>query len=485
MTDLATKGDADDTAVIVANETTATPSEPTLIEWAPTEPAAPKKRRLWLWIGIPALLVAGGAAAASVLLIAPGTSVAGVPVGFLTQGAATDAIAQRLAETSVTLGEGGPALTGAELGASVDAAALASSAFADRPLWNIPQWFGDPVDADVTVDTAAATAVLEEALPSAYTDPVPAAVVFTDGRYTVTPAVDGTGIDVDSVVSALSASFAAGELSSVVDAEPVAVPAAATTELAQSTADSANAMLDNVGFYVGDERTVPVDAATAASWITVTSDDTGAFSITADPAKIQSAVDALPAAVNRSAVDGTVVVNSDSTVLSTSVAGQDGRVLGDTSGVADAFAAQLASGNGVYTLPVEVTPAATTTLARLLEVDLSDQRLYLKENGAVVDSWAISSGIAQSPTYTGRYRINSHITSQTMTSSDPDNPYWNYEVPNVQWVMYFNGDQAFHGVYWHNDFGNARSHGCVGMPNSRAKQIYDWAPTGVDVWIHD
>jgi hypothetical protein len=43
--------------------------------------------------------------------------------------------------------------------------------------------------------------------------------------------------------------------------------------------------------------------------------------------------------------------------------------------------------------------------------------------------------------------------------------------------MYFNGDEAFHGVYWHNNFGTPQSHGCVGMPNYRAKQIYDWSPT--------
>lgn len=486
MTDLATKNEADDQAPTAASDTTtATAVYDSPVEWAPAEPAEPKKRRLWLWIGIPALLVVGGAAAASAVLIAPGTSVAGVPVGFMTEGAATDAVAQRLADTSITLGDGGPTVTGAELGAEVDAAALAASAFADRPMWNVTQWFGDPVDAEITLDPVAATVVLRDTLPSAYTDPTPAAVVFADGQFTVTPAVDGTGIDTDAVTSGLSTAFASGALDSVVPTDAAPVPAAATTDAAQAAADQANAMLATIGFYVGDERTVPVDAATAASWLTITADETGDFSITADAAKIQPTVDGLAAAVNQDPVNGTSIVNSDGTVLESTVAGKDGRVLGDTSTVADGFATQLASGNGVYTLPVDVTPTTTTTIARLLEVSLGEQRLYLKENGAVVDSWPISSGIAESPTYTGRFRINSHITSQTMTSTDPDNPYWNYEVENVQWVMYFNGNQAFHGVYWHNDFGNARSHGCVGMPNSRAKQIYDWAPAGVDVWIHN
>jgi lipoprotein-anchoring transpeptidase ErfK/SrfK len=60
-----------------------------------------------------------------------------------------------------------------------------------------------------------------------------------------------------------------------------------------------------------------------------------------------------------------------------------------------------------------------------------------------------------------------------------------YTTENVQWVMYFNGGQAFHGVYWHTNWGNRMSHGCVGMPISRAKQIYDWSASGTDVWIHN
>lgn len=482
MTDLATKNEADDTApTMVTNTTSATDAAP--LEWAPAEAVTPRKRRLWLWIGIPALAVAGGAAAASMVLIAPGTSVAGVPVGFMTEGAATDAIGQRLAETTVTLGEDGPTVTGGDLGASVDAAGLAASAFADRPLWNVPQWFGEPLEAEIALEPGTASAALRDALPTAYSDPTPATVVFTDGQFTVTPAVDGTGIDVDAVSSALAAGFSTGALASVVATEPAPVAAAATTEAAQAVADNANALLGTIGFYVGDERTVPVDAATAASWLTITSDETGAFSITADAAQIQSIVDTLPAAVNREPINGTAVVNSDNTVLSTSLASQDGRVLGDTSSIANDFAAQLASGNGVYALPVEVTAATTTTLARLLEVDVGEQRLYLKENGVVVDSWLISSGRVGADTEFGRYQIGWKTPVQTMRGTALDSGV-EYEQPDVRWAMYFNGDQAFHGVYWHSAWGTRKSAGCVGMPNSRAEQIYAWAPQGTDVWIH-
>ena len=462
----------------------APPSEAPPVQWAPAEPA-PKKKRLWLWIGVPAGALAVGVVAASLVLIAPGTAVAGVPVGFLTAGAATDAISQRLGATTLVLGEGGPTVTGAQLGATVDARALADAAFDERPLWNVTQWFGDAVDAPLTLDAEKATAALRAALPGSFVDPAPAGVAFTGTAYTVTPAVDGTGLDLDAISAALHDAFVSGQSSVVVPTTTVPVAAPASTEKAQAAADQLNGMLQTIGFYVGDERTVPVDAATAASWLTVTPDAAGSFAITADADKIQAAVSGLAALVDRAPANGTVITNSDGTVLDTSVPGADGRTLGDTSGVAQEFATQLASGKAAFALPVTVTPASTTTLQRLLEVNLSEQMLYLKENGAVVDSWPISSGLPASPTYTGHFRINSHIRSQTMTSTDPNNPYWNYDVPNVEWVMYFNGDEAFHGVYWHNNFGTPQSHGCVGMPNYRAKQIYDWSPTGVDVWIHD
>ncbi|WP_241965229.1 L,D-transpeptidase family protein [Microbacterium telephonicum] len=479
MTDLTTKPEfgAD------ADEPNGSGDQP--VQWAPAEPK-PKNRtlRLALWIGIPSALVLAGAGVASAVLIAPGTSIAGVPVGFMTAGAATDAVQQRLASSTVTLGDGGSTVSASDLGATVDADALAKTAFEDRPLWNVSQWFGDPIDAPVTLDADAATAALTAAAPDLYIDATPAAVSFDGAAYVVTPAVDGEGVDVDALRTSFEQAFDAGTTAAVVEPEMAPVPSTTTTAKADGIAQSLNGMLANVGFYVGEERTVPVDAATAASWITVTAGADGEFAVTADPAKIQGAVDGLKPLVDRAPVNGTVITDSDGTVLETTVAGADGRVLGDTTNVAQDFATQLASGNGVYSLPVEVTPVTTTTLARLLEVDLSEQRLYMKENGVVVDSWAISSGESRSPTITGHFKVNSHYTVQTMSSTSATDPYWNYEVPNIRWIMYFNGSQAFHGVYWHNNFGTPMSHGCVGMPNARAKQIYDWSPNGVDVWIH-
>ena len=217
---------------------------------------------------------------------------------------------------------------------------------------------------------------------------------------------------------------------------------------------------------------MPVDRATVASWLTVEPAERGTFDISADASAIQPFVDGLPAIVNRAPVASTTIVNASGRVLSTPTEGVVGRSLDTTDGIAAAYADQLAAGNAAYGLPMTEVPFATTSLARLLEVDLSEQRLYVKENGVVIDSWLISSGKTNHATTPGRFTINSKATVQTMNGFDRDaagNITGTYSTPNVKWPMYFNGGQAFHGVYWHNNYGTRMSHGCVGMPEWRAR----------------
>lgn len=450
--------------------------------WAPIEPR-PRKRRLGLWIGIGAGAVVAALVTASLLLVAPGTAVAGVPVGGLTQGAATDAITARLAATTVVLtGDGGGAeLTGADLGATVDAAALAADAFAARPMWNVGAWFSPPAEAVVTVDPATATAALRAAVPDLYTDPVDATVTYdaATASYVTTPAQPGTGIDVAAVRDALQGAFDAGRGSVELDPTPAPVDAVTPTYVADATVARLNGMLDQIGFYVGSERTVPVAREVAASWLTVSPGDRGTFRITADATAIKPVVDGLAPLVNRPAENGRVITDSAGEVLREESAGVPGRELGDVSGAADAFATQLASGNAVFPLPVTEVAPAMTTLARRIEVNLTTQTTTLFENGQAVNSYAISSGVPGSETPTGEFRVFAHVRIQDMGCvSGVD-----YCTPDVPWVTYFSPDVGFHGTYWHNNFGTPMSHGCVNMPIDVAKYVYDWAPVGTEVSV--
>ncbi len=453
--------------------------------WAEPEPK-PKKKRTALWLSIGAGVAVVGLVVSSLLLIAPGTTVAGVPVGWMTPGAAAEAIEKQLATTTVVLtGDGGDAeVTGADLGASVDAKALADAAFSEHPMWNPTAWFAE-TGAEIEVDTPTALEALQKAAPALFTDPVDATLAY-DGAstsYVSTPATPGTGIDVATVQQALQAAFEAGKTTVNLDPVIAEVPAAISTETAADTATKLNGMISNVGFYVGDERTVPVDRAVAASWLTVTPEN-GAFTISADPAAIQPVVDTLAGAVDRAPENAVEITDRAGKVLQTIAAGQSGRQLGATAGIAAAFAAQLAGGDPVYKLPVDEVPVSTTTLARNIVVDLSDQAAYFYENGVVVSSTRMSSGLPGHDTHTGSFRITAKLRIQNMGNPDLTKaPY--YYTKNVPWVMYFNGDQALHGAYWHNNFGNRMSHGCVNLPVGVAEFLYQWAPMGTEVTVQN
>jgi lipoprotein-anchoring transpeptidase ErfK/SrfK len=482
MTDLVTRPDAghehgDATAGDAGNGETAA------YAWAPAEPA-PKKNRTALWISIPAAATVVALIAASLVLIAPGASVAGVPVGGLTPGAAADAIDARLAGTEVVVDgpEGSVTVTGADLGASVDAAAIADAAFAENPMWNPASWFPASVDATVDLDPVAATEALRAVAPGFFVDPVDAAVTFdpASASYVVTDAIPGEGIDVAAVQAALQSAFDSGTASTSVPGDVVSVDALATTDQAVATAATLNGMLDGVGFYVGDERTVPVDRAVAASWLTVAPSPEGGFAISADAAAIQPTIDGLAGAVNREAVNATVITNSAGAVLQEEAVGVVGRALDSTDGLAAQAADLLSQGQGAFPLTVSETPFTTTTLARTIEVNLSTQRTILYENGQVLYSWASSTGRPESPTTPGRFTIGWKTPMQDMGCFEGAT----YCTEDVPWVSYFNGDEAFHGAYWHNNFGQVMSHGCVNLPVQSARFLYDWAPQGVEVWVH-
>lgn len=458
--------------------------EPT-VQWAPREPA-PKKRRVGLWVGVTVGVLALGAAAASTILIAPGTTIAGIPVGGLTPGAAADVVTAHLANTEITLTGAGDdqVVTGADLGASIDARALADEAYASHPMWDLGSWMPEPITGTISLDTDLAHETLREMIPASYEDAVDAGVVFdsTSASYVTTASVSGTGVDLDGLTSAVTAALADGGNALTYSGDPAEAPAPVSDEEATGVAEKLNTMLATIGFYVGEERTVPVDPAVAATWLEVVDTD-GELGIVADDTAIQATVDALPAAVNRAPVDAEAITNAGGDVLREVTAGVTGRTLGDTSTLASDFAEKIEGGDAVQTLEVTEVPFASTALVREIDVNLATQTVSAIENGVVVNSWRVSSGAGEFATHTGSFQIGWKTASQNMGNRDLTKAP-NYFQPDVPWVMYFNGDEALHGVYWHSNWGTPMSHGCVGMPIDGAQWLYNWSPEGVNVHVH-
>lgn len=123
------------------------------------------------------------------------------------------------------------------------------------------------------------------------------------------------------------------------------------------------------------------------------------------------------------------------------------------------------------------------TAGKWIEINVTTQTVTAYEGSTPVKSVVVSTGVAHTPTVLGAYKIYRKISSQTMSGgSQAAGDY--YYLPNVTDVMYFFKGYAFHGTYWHNNFGRPMSHGCVNMTLADAKWFYQWAGVGTMVVSH-
>ncbi|WP_158685327.1 L,D-transpeptidase family protein [Microbacterium halophytorum] len=473
----------------MTNEGTTPIDEVEVTDLTADQPRRKRRTGLWLGIGIPSALVVAAVIGASTILIAPGVAVAGTSVGFHTAGQAAAAIEERVADATIEIG--GTEVTGEELGAEVNAKEAAEQAFRDHPLWKVTDWHPeDPYAPTVTIDNEQAAETLKAKIPDLFVEPVDAQVVFEGGAFTPVAAEAGSGPDLDALAEDLSAALVNGDGGITVEATDVDIAPTTSTDAAKKQAKALNGMAEKAGFYVGDERAVAVTPEQIGAWLEVIPDGEGGFAVAADENAIQKTVASLPEKVDREAVDAEQIVDSQGFVISGGE-GQDGWKLKTTEGVAADFAAALEKGEATEKLDVEVVEADVTQKERSLEVDLSAQQAYAIENGEVVKSFTISSGLPGHETDQGHFRISSKLEIQDMSSPDPEGTP--YLQPDVPWVMYFNQDEGFHGAYWHNNFGSPASHGCVNMTPSEAKWLYDWSPIhydengygyGLEVWVH-
>ena len=114
-------------------------------------------------------------------------------------------------------------------------------------------------------------------------------------------------------------------------------------------------------------------------------------------------------------------------------------------------------------------------------VDLSTQLVTAFEGEKLVFSERCASGVKGTDTPKGEFRTYHKGPSVHMTNEgDALENESVYSLPGVPWCSFFTGaGNAFHGTYWHNDYGLPRSHGCVNLPSESAKFIYRWTKPNV------
>jgi hypothetical protein len=117
-----------------------------------------------------------------------------------------------------------------------------------------------------------------------------------------------------------------------------------------------------------------------------------------------------------------------------------------------------------------------------IKVDLDYQTLSCYEGNTEVYFCRISSGLPYDPatgalsdklaTPVGNLLTHWKIISLNMTAGGFQS---GYSTPAVPWSTMISGDGiAIHGAFWHNAFGEKRSHGCINVTPEDAKWIFRW-----------
>jgi lipoprotein-anchoring transpeptidase ErfK/SrfK len=125
--------------------------------------------------------------------------------------------------------------------------------------------------------------------------------------------------------------------------------------------------------------------------------------------------------------------------------------------------------------PDELTPLSPEVPVddKLLRVNLQAQQVTAYEYGRLVFTARTATGARRTETPVGRFRTFHKRTSRHMIGDG-------FDLPGVPWVTYItHSGVAFHGTYWHNDYGRPRSAGCINLTSADAKWVYRWTMPAV------
>lgn len=142
----------------------------------------------------------------------------------------------------------------------------------------------------------------------------------------------------------------------------------------------------------------------------------------------------------------------------------------------------------VRALPLEDLSALTPEIpveSKRVEVNLTTQTLLAFEYDKQVLKTTISSGVPNGPrgadglatkTPAGDFRILDKMPNKHMGNGNLFADFTDYELPGVPWTSFFTlQGHAFHGTYWHQNFGVPMSRGCINMRTEEAKWLFRWA----------
>ena len=135
------------------------------------------------------------------------------------------------------------------------------------------------------------------------------------------------------------------------------------------------------------------------------------------------------------------------------------------------------------------TSVVSLDLGRYIEVNLTNQHLWVWQDHQVIFDSPITSGATGYGygTVTGLFSIYYKTTNTHLVGYQYG---YDYDVPVKYWMPFYQGF-GLHDAVWRNGiFGGQDyiwhgSHGCVNLPDATAEFIYNWSTIGTPVWVHN
>ena len=134
----------------------------------------------------------------------------------------------------------------------------------------------------------------------------------------------------------------------------------------------------------------------------------------------------------------------------------------------------------------EITPISPELPyeAKRIEVSLATQTVTCYEYDQVVFQTQVSTGVPSNyvgvnglstTTPSGKFKVEVKMPSKHMGQGNLAADIGDYVLPGVPWCTFFTEQgHAFHGAWWHDNFGVPMSHGCINMRPEEAKWLYRW-----------
>lgn len=118
-------------------------------------------------------------------------------------------------------------------------------------------------------------------------------------------------------------------------------------------------------------------------------------------------------------------------------------------------------------------------LEKFIKVSIEEQKLAYYFDNKLLEEFLISGGLAHTPTPIGEFTVLDKVSTKHYGG-------YNFDYPNTKWNLHFTTARwryYIHGAYWHDNFGEPMSHGCVNVSYDNMERLYWFSQIGTQIQI--